>query len=70
MYGFEEDLTFNLTTDDVSVILIPPGGVMIISNEDSDISTNGSSNVLIKQQIKGLLNEVLTSYGKMEFLTL
>ena len=35
MYGFEEDLTFNLTTDDVSVILIPPGGVMIISNEDS-----------------------------------
>ena len=34
---------------------------------DSDIPTKGSSNVLIKRQIKRLLNIVLTSYRKMEF---
>ena len=35
MYEFEEELTFNLTTADDSVILDPSGGVMVISDEDS-----------------------------------
>ena len=35
VYEFEEELTFNLTTADDSVILDPSGGVMVISDEDS-----------------------------------
>ena len=37
VYEFEEEWTFNLTTDDDSVILDPSGGVMVIIDEDSKI---------------------------------
>ena len=35
VYEGEEILTFNLTTVDTAVILDPPGGVLVITDDDS-----------------------------------
>lgn len=36
IYEFEEELTFNLTTQDDSVNLEPAGGVLVIQDEDGE----------------------------------
>ena len=39
MYELAEELTFNLTTTDGSVILEPAGGVLVILDDDGEITT-------------------------------
>ena len=36
IYEFEEELTFNLTTSDESVVLEPAGGVLVIEDDDGE----------------------------------
>ena len=36
VHEFEEELTFNLTTLDESVVLMPAGGVLIIEDDDGE----------------------------------
>ena len=39
VYELAEELTFNLTTTDGSVILEPAGGVLVILDDDGEITT-------------------------------